>query len=299
MLLASAPGGALDPETMTLKLGDFGLVTKVEHSRTATRNTGTGAGTPKYMAHETLVRGSTSTLFASDVWSLGVSLTELASLHTPPGESGLRCIVGFRPENVPPYLDRLEEWEPEDRGFVHEGVCEDIAAMLEFEVESRPTCDALLARRRVVRSNTEDSEQSIQAYRELVRECGWSLYDILNRDERCRAVIDDARGWRDESSGAGNATTDRVKTWRTGDEDILRQVRAFVDAGAPSSTKLWRHFDMHAVTLAHCRRREIGFLVRGCRFHFRFFPFRSSDQVLVSDVSDAHTTHPPTRSFFL
>ena len=259
LLVESAGSGVDDPEMMSVKLGDFGLAKTVERVFSgvmASGKTGMGAGTPKYMPPEMWHGDEISPV--SDVWSLGVSFVELASLMSPPGDTGIHRIVGSRSENVSEYLKRLEAWAPPDDNSeegagegVSEGVREDLKDMLSFEAERRPTCDALLDRRQPPRP-PDDSARNAQTLRELVRECAWSLYDILNKDERCRAVIDDARGW---SAG--------LKTWRTENEDILQGVTAFVDAGASSSAKLWKDYDLHAVTLAHCRQREMGFLVRG------------------------------------
>jgi serine/threonine protein kinase len=256
------------PETMCLKLGDFGLARKMDRVVSMVSGKTGMAGTPLYIAPEVWRGEAVSTV--SDVWSLGVSFVELASLETPPGGTGIQHIVGCNPDNMREYLKRLEAWKVDvSVGSVGLRVREELKAMLEFEAERRPTCDTLLNKL------PADSEQSMRTDRELVRECAWSLYDILNKDERCRAVIDDARGWKQLTSSreGGSEVVGAVKVWRTENEDIMRGVRAFVDAGAPSSAKLWQDFDLHAVTLAHCRRRETGFLVRGCYLnHYRWFP---------------------------
>ena len=65
-----------------VKLGDFGIVKVLEHTKQAAK---TVVGTPYYLSPEIIENKAYS--FPSDIWSLGVLLYEMASLK-PPFDAG-------------------------------------------------------------------------------------------------------------------------------------------------------------------------------------------------------------------
>ncbi|KAE8302367.1 Kinase, NEK [Giardia duodenalis] len=107
-------------------IADFGLC------KDALRCGSTYAGTPLYMAPETLIRNKTSP--ASDVWSLGVILYELTTLRRPDFLGGKEpaevFIDGWRPDLsgvtdgfIKSVLERIFVLEPERRPTARE-LCE-------------------------------------------------------------------------------------------------------------------------------------------------------------------------------
>ena len=58
------------------KLGDFGVTSIVEHTKSGTLSV---AGTPLYMSPE-MVIGEDKYSFSTDIWSLGCILYEMCSL---------------------------------------------------------------------------------------------------------------------------------------------------------------------------------------------------------------------------
>ena len=122
-----------------LKLGDLGLGRYLDHSSVLAFSQ---VGTPLYMSPEVLRGGGHD--FASDIWSLGCLLYELAMLQTPFQSKGLT-------------MDKLFQkiingsFDPVDSTLYESRMQKLVADMLEVDMKSRPNIDkvssaALLAR---------------------------------------------------------------------------------------------------------------------------------------------------------
>ena len=101
-----------------IKLGDFGLAVQLEHS-CSKRNT--QCGTSWYMAPE-VYDGKTE--LKSDVWSLGISLIEMAEGRNPFAGSSSMQVLKSLCRDDPPSL--TSKWSPEFVDFVDKCLMKDV-----------------------------------------------------------------------------------------------------------------------------------------------------------------------------
>ena len=102
-----------------IKLGDFGLAVQLEHSCS---KRSTQCGTSWYMAPEVY---DEATVLKSDVWSLGITLIELAEGQNPyAGCTALR-VMRLVCDGQPPSLSS-SKWSAEFVDFVNKCLMKDV-----------------------------------------------------------------------------------------------------------------------------------------------------------------------------
>ena len=112
-----------------VKLGDFGLAVQLEHS-CSKRNT--VCGTSLFMAPEVYKEGA---CLESDVWSLGISVIEMAEARNPFADCNSYQVMN-RVMNMPPPSLSSSGWSSDLVDFV--SVC------LVKEVEKRASVEELM-----------------------------------------------------------------------------------------------------------------------------------------------------------
>ena len=112
-----------------VKVGDFGLAVQLEHSCSKRNNV---CGTSMYMAPEVYGDGA---VLKSDVWSLGVSLIEMAEGKNPYMSMTSMMIMKRVVEEAPPSLSS-SDWSYDFVDFVKQCLIKD--------VEKRPSVDELM-----------------------------------------------------------------------------------------------------------------------------------------------------------
>ena len=113
-----------------MKVGDFGLAIQLEHS-CSKRNT--TCGTSLYMAPEVYEGGAE---LKSDVWSLGISMIEMAEGKNPFGDCTSAQVMN-RVMNKPSPCLSSSEWSSDLVDFVK--------CCLEKDVKERYSVEALLS----------------------------------------------------------------------------------------------------------------------------------------------------------
>ncbi|CCE85254.1 Piso0_004836 [Millerozyma farinosa CBS 7064] len=114
-----------------VRLCDFGVATKITSN--ALKRT-TMAGTPYWMAPEVIREGDTYN-FKADIWSLGITLFEIATGNPPYSDKDASWAMQMISKSTPP---RLEGREYSD------GLKEAIALCLDEDPEERPSAEDLL-----------------------------------------------------------------------------------------------------------------------------------------------------------
>ena len=102
-----------------IKLGDFGLAVQLEHSCS---KRSTQCGTSCYMAPE---RYDEKTELKSDVWSLGISLIELAEGQNPYAGSTSAAVIKAILMSDPPSLSS-SNWSAAFVDFVNKCLVKDV-----------------------------------------------------------------------------------------------------------------------------------------------------------------------------
>ena len=100
-------------------MGDFELAKQLEHAESKAEVV---CGTSWYMAPEVL---DEQTELKSDVWSLGISLIELAEGENPIGGNSMMQVVRNVYCNDPPSLD-AEKWSAAFVDFVNKCLVKDV-----------------------------------------------------------------------------------------------------------------------------------------------------------------------------
>lgn len=128
----------------SVKLADFGLAEHMDALLPENKRGNTFAGTPFWMAPEVLLREKQSIGFKSDVWSLGITMIEMAEgkppyCHTNP----VRAVMLISQGNIPSYNANLSS---RFKDFV--------SCCLKLDVEKRASVMDLLAHPFIKESNT-------------------------------------------------------------------------------------------------------------------------------------------------
>ena len=125
-------GNLFISENMELKVGDFGLATKLEFDGERKR---TVCGTPNYIAPE-ILEGKTGHSFEVDVWSLGVIMYTLI-IGKPP----------FETNNVKETYKRIKSgnYSFPENAVISEPAKDLIQSILVLEPQKRPKLDEILA----------------------------------------------------------------------------------------------------------------------------------------------------------
>ena len=109
-----------------MKVGDFGLAVQLEHS-CSRRNT--TCGTSLYMAPEVYKEGA---CLKSDVWSLGMSVIEMAEGKNPFANCSSFQVMKRVLSNPPPCLSS-SEWSSDLVDFVKRCLVKDVNARASVE----------------------------------------------------------------------------------------------------------------------------------------------------------------------
>lgn len=140
LLLQSAPNDRNDITTVGIVLCDFGLATQIKHGETRAKGT---AGTPNYMAPEVVTREGAC--FASDMWSLGVTM--------------FHCLTGrcpFPAKDVDKTYDRIERndyrWRSHEKNMVSKSMRHLVDSILVTETHKRLTPERLLQEIEILRN---------------------------------------------------------------------------------------------------------------------------------------------------
>lgn len=109
-------------ESGVIKLGDFGLSEQLNHSNSERSNI---CGTPLYMAPEVF---DGQTVMKSDVWSMGISLIELAERKNPYDDyfGGAATVMKRICMDAPPSLSSYG-WSPEFVDFVNKCLVREVS----------------------------------------------------------------------------------------------------------------------------------------------------------------------------
>ncbi|KAM6983213.1 serine/threonine-protein kinase 10 [Tautogolabrus adspersus] len=154
-----------------IKLADFGVSAK--NTKTLQRRD-SFIGTPYWMAPEVVMCETMKDApydYKADIWSLGITLIELAQIEPPHHELNPMRVLLKIAKSEPPNLDHPNKWSPEFKDFLRKA--------LDKNPETRPTA-LLLLEHPFVRSVTSN-----RPLRELVAEAKAEVMEEIedNREE--------------------------------------------------------------------------------------------------------------------
>uniref|UniRef100_A0A8C5GZM2 non-specific serine/threonine protein kinase n=1 Tax=Gouania willdenowi TaxID=441366 RepID=A0A8C5GZM2_GOUWI len=181
IMIEFCPGGAVDA-TM---LADFGVSAK--NTKTLQRRD-SFIGTPYWMAPEVVMCETMKDApydYKADIWSLGITLIELAQIEPPHHELNPMRVLLKIAKSDPPTLEQPHKWSQEFKDFLKKA--------LDKNPESRPTASQLMEHP-FVRSVTSN-----RPVRELVAEAKAEVMEEIE-DNREEGEEDDAM----ELSGVPN-----------------------------------------------------------------------------------------------
>uniref|UniRef100_A0A667XNF7 non-specific serine/threonine protein kinase n=1 Tax=Myripristis murdjan TaxID=586833 RepID=A0A667XNF7_9TELE len=160
-----------------IKLADFGVSAK--NTKTLQRRD-SFIGTPYWMAPEVVMCETMKDApydYKADIWSLGITLIELAQIEPPHHELNPMRVLLKIAKSEPPTLDQPHKWSQEFKDFLKKA--------LDKNPESRPTAAQLLEHPFV------SSVKSNRPLRELVAEAKAEVMEEIE-DNREEAEEDDA-----------------------------------------------------------------------------------------------------------
>ncbi|TPX34537.1 hypothetical protein SmJEL517_g02893 [Synchytrium microbalum] len=180
-----------------VKLCDFGVAGQI--TMTSVRRN-SFVGTPYWMAPEIIKRSQYD--FKADIWSLGITVIELATGNPPFAELDPRRAIFMIPRSKPPKLD----------GRFSVAMKEFISLCLKEEPEERPAAEELL-KCRFIRSAPRGTA---------------ILQELIARHEAWRESVDHANEENDAPGEAGESDeeTDEVDEW------VFETLKASGDSGA-------------------------------------------------------------------
>ncbi|XP_062927511.1 STE20-like serine/threonine-protein kinase isoform X2 [Mobula hypostoma] len=166
-----------------VKLADFGVSAK--NSRTLQRRD-SFIGTPYWMAPEVVMCETSKDKpydYKADVWSLGVTLIEMAQMEPPHHELNPMRVLLKIAKADPPTLAQPSRWSPEFNDFLKKAV--------EKNVEQRWSCQQLLQHPFVanVNSNKPVRELIAEAKAEVTEEIEESKEDEEEEDSESAAAL--------------------------------------------------------------------------------------------------------------
>lgn len=173
------------------KLADFGVSGTLSNS-TAQRHT--VIGTPFWMAPEVIQE--TGHNYKADIWSLGITLIELAEGHPPLCNLHPLRAIFVIPSRPPPTLTEPKKWSQEMNDF--------LAACLTKDPNMRPTAKQLLTHPWLKKHEQVHGE----TLKPLIQVADSAIKDKGGREKALNALYDE-----DSDSGSGSAgTTGTAKT---------------------------------------------------------------------------------------
>ncbi|XP_051882890.1 STE20-like serine/threonine-protein kinase isoform X2 [Pristis pectinata] len=166
-----------------VKLADFGVSAK--NSRTLQRRD-SFIGTPYWMAPEVVMCETSKDKpydYKADIWSLGVTLIEMAQMEPPHHELNPMRVLLKIAKADPPTLAQPSRWSPEFNDFLKKAV--------EKNVEQRWSCQQLLQHPFVanVNSNKPVRELIAEAKAEVTEEIEESKEDEEEEDSESAAAL--------------------------------------------------------------------------------------------------------------
>ncbi|KAI0465176.1 hypothetical protein LJB42_000400 [Komagataella kurtzmanii] len=124
-----------------VKIGDFGVATQLTNTLSRRH---TFVGTPNWMSPEVILRKDYD--FRADIWSLGITLLEMAYGKPPLSQYSTYEILFMIPKNQPPSLS--SDFSEEFRNFVHQ--------CLQKSPSDRPSTGQLLKHRFIAKGRNVD-----------------------------------------------------------------------------------------------------------------------------------------------
>lgn len=166
-----------------VKLADFGVSAK--NIRTLQRRD-TFIGTPYWMAPEVVMCETSKDKpydYKADVWSLGVTLIEMAQMEPPHHELNPMRVLLKIAKADPPTLDQPSRWSPEFNDFLKKAV--------DKNVEQRWSCQQLLQHPFVVNVNSNKPVRELiaEAKAEVTEEIEESKEDEEEEDSESAAAV--------------------------------------------------------------------------------------------------------------
>ncbi|XP_067858056.1 STE20-like serine/threonine-protein kinase isoform X2 [Heptranchias perlo] len=166
-----------------VKLADFGVSAK--NSRTVQRRD-SFIGTPYWMAPEVVMCETSKDRpydYKADIWSLGVTLIEMAQMEPPHHELNPMRVLLKIAKADPPTLAQPSRWSPEFSDFLKKAV--------EKNVEVRWTCQQLLQHPFVVNVNSNKPVRELiaEAKAEVTEEIEESKEDEEEEDSENAAAL--------------------------------------------------------------------------------------------------------------
>ncbi|XP_072883198.1 STE20-like serine/threonine-protein kinase isoform X1 [Hemitrygon akajei] len=166
-----------------VKLADFGVSAK--NSRTLQRRD-SFIGTPYWMAPEVVMCETSKDKpydYKADVWSLGVTLIEMAQMEPPHHELNPMRVLLKIAKADPPTLAQPSRWSPEFNDFLKKAV--------EKNVEHRWSCQQLLQHPFVVNVNSNKPVRELvaEAKAEVTEEIEESKEDEEEEDSESAAAL--------------------------------------------------------------------------------------------------------------
>uniref|UniRef100_A0A7N8X0H1 non-specific serine/threonine protein kinase n=1 Tax=Mastacembelus armatus TaxID=205130 RepID=A0A7N8X0H1_9TELE len=176
IMIEFCPGGAVDA-TM---LADFGVSAK--NTKTLQRRD-SFIGTPYWMAPEVVMCETMKDApydYKADIWSLGITLIELAQIEPPHHELNPMRVLLKIAKSEPPTLDKPDKWSQEFKDFLKKA--------LDKNPETRPTAAQLLEHPFVksVTSNRPLRELVAEAKAEVMEEIEDNREEGEEDDEPCQ-----------------------------------------------------------------------------------------------------------------
>uniref|UniRef100_A0A7S2RNI8 non-specific serine/threonine protein kinase n=1 Tax=Mucochytrium quahogii TaxID=96639 RepID=A0A7S2RNI8_9STRA len=124
-------GNILITDDGHIKLADFGVSAQLTSNQSKRR---TVIGTPFWMAPEVISESSYDG--KADIWSLGITMIEMAEMEPPYSNIHPMRAIFMIPSRPPPTFEKPENWSPEMNNF--------LARCLEKNPDDRPTAEQLM-----------------------------------------------------------------------------------------------------------------------------------------------------------
>jgi len=178
-----------------VRLADFGVSGTMSHTMGARRKT--FAGTPFWMAPEVITQQEAGYNEKADIWSLGITLYEMATGKPPHAEEHPMRVLFVIPKTPPPALPPGAQWSRALRDL--------IAFILVKEPAGRPSARELLRHRtlRDVRAPGPSFPERMRQ-RLLLRASQRRDAPAAPAEEAAAFLLEEASGAGEEESGAGS-----------------------------------------------------------------------------------------------
>jgi len=178
------------------KLADFGVSAQLESEEQKRK---TVIGTPFWMSPEVI---SESTYDGkADVWSLGISIIEMAEMEPPYSNIHPMRAIFMIPSRPPPKLQHPDDFSPEMNDF--------LALCLQKDPNSRPTADELMDHPFVKQAVQDLETAHPRGYSHLIEELVEENIELINQ-VRIEEAAERAMG---KTSTTGSGTRGNTAVW--------------------------------------------------------------------------------------